>query len=258
VTQSLAWRSPAVWAVPAIAAFLLALLVLTGSDRAAFAVINGWSRTTGPAPWPYVTVLGDTAVALALFLPFALRRPDILWALAVSALLATLFVHGLKPLVDHPRPPAVLAAEALTIIGPGYRAHAFPSGHTTTIFVAAALLWFHFESPWLRAVALAVATLVGLSRAVLGVHWPMDIVAGAAGGWVVAWLGTAIARRLPFGLRPGVQALLIAIAAGCAIALLANLETGYPQARPLQYVVGALSLACLGFTTVARLRDREG
>jgi len=242
--------------VPAVALAILALLLFTGTNRPVFAALNGWSHVTGQGPWPYVTVLGDTAVALALFLPFALRRPDILWALAVSALLATLFVHGLKPFYDHARPPAVLAAEAITIIGPPYRAHSFPSGHTTTIFVAAALLWLHFESPSVRAASLVIALLVGLSRAVVGVHWPVDIAAGAALGWIAACLGTAIARRLRFGLHPVVQAVLIAIGTGCAVALLANLRTGYPQAVQLQYAVGALALASLCFAMFGRLDAR--
>jgi membrane-associated phospholipid phosphatase len=228
---------------------LVALLAATGSNRAVFAAVNGWSRVTGPELWPFITVLGDTAVALTLFLPFALRRPDILWALAVSAVLATLFVHGFKPLFDEARPPAVLAAEEITIIGATYRAHSFPSGHTTTIFVAAALLWLHFKSPWVRVPVLAVAALVGLSRAVVGVHWPVDI----AGGWVAACLGTSLARRWAFGLHPLVQALLIAIGTGCAVALLANLKTGYPMAIGFQHAIGAAALASLCFAAFAHM-----
>lgn len=247
------WRSPAVWAVPAVGLALLSLLVVTGANRAAFAAINGWSRVTGPELWPFITVLGDTAVALTLFLPFALRRPDILWALAVSAVLATLFVHGFKPLFDEARPPAVLAVEDITIIGTTYRAHSFPSGHTTTIFVAAALLWLHFTSPWVRVPALALAALVGLSRAVVGVHWPVDIAAGMAGGWIAACLGTSLARRWTIGLHPVVQTLLVAIGTGCAAALLANLKTGYPTAIEFQHAIGAGALASLCFAAFARM-----
>lgn len=247
------WRSPAVWGVPLVALALLALLVATGTNRAVFMALNGWSHVTGPGLWPFVTVLGDTAVALALFLPFALRRPDVLWALAVSAVLATLFVHGFKPIFDEPRPPAVLSPESLTIIGAPYRAHSFPSGHTTTIFVAAALIWLHFASPWVRAIVLTIATLVGLSRAVVGVHWPVDIAAGMAGGWIAASLGTSLARRWRFGLRLPVQALLIAIGIGCAAALLAGLKTGYPMAIEFQYAVGAAALASLCFAMFARM-----
>ncbi len=247
------WRSPVVWGVPLVALALLVLLVATGANRTVFAALNGWSHVTGPGPWPFITVLGDTAVALALFLPFALRRPDVLWALAVSALLATLFVHGFKPIFDEPRPPAVLSPENITIIGAPYRAHSFPSGHTTTIFVAAALIWLHFVSPWVRAITLAAATLVGLSRAVVGVHWPVDIAAGMAGGWIAACLGTSLARRWRFGLRPMVQALLVVIGIGCAVALLASLKTGYPMAIEFQYAVGAAALASLCFAAFARM-----
>jgi membrane-associated phospholipid phosphatase len=250
---SVPWRSPVVWGVPLIALALLTLLVATGTNRAVFAGLNGWSRITGPELWPFVTVLGDTAVALTLFLPFALRRPDVLWALAVSAVLATLFVHGLKPIFDEPRPPAVLSPESIAIIGAPYRAHSFPSGHTTTIFVAAALIWLHFTSPWMRAIALAIATLVGLSRAVVGVHWPVDIAAGMAGGWIAACLGTSLARRWRFGLRTPVQTLLVAIGVGCAVALLAGLKTGYPMAIQFQYAVGAAALASLCFAAFARI-----
>jgi hypothetical protein len=146
----------------------------------------------------------------------------------------------------------VLAADAITIIGPPYRAHSFPSGHTTTIFLAAALLWLHFGSTPVRVAALAVALLVGLSRAVVGVHWPVDIAAGAALGWIAGCLGTGIARRVRFGLHPAVQAVLSAIGAGCAVALLANLRTGYPQAMQLQYAVGAFALASLCFALFDR------
>jgi membrane-associated phospholipid phosphatase len=252
MTTPIAWRSPAVWAVPAAAAALALLLALTGTNRTVFAALNTWSHATGPLPWAFITVLGDTAVALALFTPFVLRRPDIVWALALSALLAAALVHGIKPLADLPRPPAVLAADALTVIGPAHRAHTFPSGHTATIFVAAALLWLHFRSPWLRAAALTAAALVGLSRAVVGVHWPVDIAAGAACGWGCAVLGTALARRFPVGSRAAVQWPLALVGGGCAVALLAGLKTGYPQAAPLQYAVGAAALGALGLALIER------
>lgn len=249
------WRSAAAWAVPAAAAATALLLAFTGSNRAAFSVINAWSHVTGPLPWTFITVLGDTAVALALFTPFVLRRSDIVWALALGALLAAAFVHGIKPLADLPRPPSVLAAGAITVIGPAYKAHSFPSGHTTTIFVAAALIWLHFRSPWIRAGALGTATLVGLSRAVVGVHWPVDIAAGAAGGWCCAVAGSALARRFPAGRRAPAQTLFALVGGGCAVALLAGLKTGYPQAVQLQYAVGAAALGALAVAVAQRATD---
>jgi membrane-associated phospholipid phosphatase len=230
------------WWLPAVGAIAIAALLATGSNQSVFSHLNSWSRATGPAPWPYITILGDTAVAIALFLPLAMRRGKLLWALAVSAMLATLFVHGVKPLISIPRPPAVLAADAITVIGPAYRSNAFPSGHTTTIFLAAGLVWLHFRSVPLRTLAVVIALTVGLSRAVVGVHWPLDIAAGAIGGWSCAIFGTALAARWHIGHRKSAQVLLIALGGGCGIALLAGLRTGYPEAMPLQWIIGGLGL----------------
>ena len=105
MTRAPAPHPAVIWAVPAIAIGILVALLATNGNRNTFLAINAWSHATGPAPWSYLTVLGDTTVAIALFLPFALRRPDVLRALAVGAVLATLFVHGLKPLLAQPRPP---------------------------------------------------------------------------------------------------------------------------------------------------------
>lgn len=238
MTRALDWRGASVWVVPALALCCAAVLAATGSNRTVFSSINGWSHVTGPTPWPYITILGDTAVALALFLPIAARRPQVAGALATSAIVATLFVHGLKPLFDLPRPPGVLPSGELTVIGPRYTAHTFPSGHTTTIFLAAALVWLHLDSALARAIVLPVAILVGLSRVVVGVHWPLDVTVGAAGGWLSAVLGSWLARRVPPGGERALHGILFLVGVGCAVALLAGLKTGYPQAVQLQYAVG--------------------
>ncbi len=236
------WRKPWVWIVPAVAAVLLIGVLATGANRHWFGVINAWSAHTGEAPWPYVTILGDTAVALALMAPLVFRRPGLAWALAIGAVAATVFVHVGKPIFSAPRPPGVLVPPDITVIGPAYSAHSFPSGHTTTIFLGAGLCALHAATPALRALLIAVATVVGLSRIVVGVHWPVDVLAGTIGGWLSAVLGVAMAKRWPAGSGPRVHLVWIIVTLGCAVALLAGLKTGYPQAAPLQYAIGAGAL----------------
>lgn len=244
--------------VPLLAVVMLVALALTDGNLAVFRLLNGWSHVTGPAPWPYLTILGDTAVAIALFLPLAIRRPDALWALAISAVVGTLFVHGLKPVLSLPRPPAVLAADAITVIGPAYRGNSFPSGHTTTIFLAAGLVWLHYRSLPLRSLAVAVAVIVGLSRAVVGVHWPMDIAAGAAGGWTSAIVGTVLAHRwASAGRRGPTRALLQVLGAACGLLLLTGPGTGYPQAVALQYAAGIVGLVVPAWMALEDLRRRR-
>jgi hypothetical protein len=85
---------------------------------------------------------------------------------------------------------------------------------------------------------------VAISRAVVGVHWPLDILAGAFGGWLCAvlahWLGQ---RTRNFGERPWVQWILAALLAACAVALVAGYPDDYPQALVFQRVIGICCLA---------------
>ncbi|MBI1397602.1 MAG: phosphatase PAP2 family protein [Betaproteobacteria bacterium] len=240
--------SPIVWLLPLVAAVAASLVYLSGENRPLFLLINGWSHAAGPAPWPFITVLGDTAVALALMTPIVQRRPDFAWALAVAAVVATLFVHGLKPLFDVPRPPGVLAPSAITVIGPRHTAHSFPSGHTTTAFVGAGLICLYLERPAGRLAVIAVATIVGLSRCVVGVHWPLDVLAGAAGGWTSAVVGWMTAMRWHAIRSRTTHVLMVIVCGGCGVALLAGLNTGYSAARQLQYAIGAFAVlsVCMG------------
>ncbi|MBL8533415.1 MAG: phosphatase PAP2 family protein [Betaproteobacteria bacterium] len=245
----LAWRD--VLSVPLIALSLAAWVFATGTDRAVFLAVNGWSEVTGSAPWPYITILGDTAVAIALLTPVMARRPDLAWALAIGGIAATLFVHGFKPFLNVARPPAVFDPSQFHLIGPGYRANSFPSGHTTTIFFAAALLCLHFRSATLRIAVVALAILVGLSRIVVGVHWPLDVLVGAAGGWACAAFGVWGSGRWLGGRSATAHWIITLIGAGCGIALVAGLKTGYPEAFPLQLAAGS---AAIGATLLRTMR----
>jgi membrane-associated phospholipid phosphatase len=82
----------------------------------------------------------------------------------------------------------------------------FPSGHaanSTIAYLTLALLLF--DDPRQRriaaAFAIALAFLIGLSRPMLGVHWPSDVV----GGWAFGLLWVGLVVTLMQRWRPDVR-----------------------------------------------------
>lgn len=73
--------------------------------------------------------------------------------------------------------------------------YSFPSGHTlhAVLFTVIAVAWF----PALAAVLVPLTLLIALSRMVLGLHYPTDVVVGALIGWALAELAL-------FAVPPGV------------------------------------------------------
>ena len=150
-----------------------------------------------------ITALGSTAMIAAstAFIAFFLglrRRWDasiqIVFAVCGAALSSTI----LKRAIDRDRPP-----EANWLVHVSNQS--FPSGHTvvsTAFYSILALIAFReVDAPgakWLIGVStLALATLIGISRLYLGVHYPTDIFSGFFLGisWSLIVVGTIGRKR---------------------------------------------------------------
>ncbi len=112
------------------------------------------------------------------------KRIRVFVEVALAAILSrgiiTEFIHFFYPVV---RPFAALSAEPL--FAP-WTAASFPSGHAAFFFALAASLFF-FSRQW--GITFGVFAFVnGLARIYAGVHWPLDIAAGAAVGILSALL----------------------------------------------------------------------
>lgn len=252
--QPFSLRDPWVYTPLLTVLILFLVILLTGNNTAWFIALNGLSRYTGDDFWAYLTVLGDTVVALTVLLAFAGRKPGILWAGILAALLAGTWSQGLKAVFDTLRPAAVLPAEMLHIIGPALQKHSFPSGHTTAIFALAAVLCLQFRSIGWRGFFIGIAVLTGISRAAVGVHWPLDILAGAFGGWLSGAFGTALAARLPWGTRKPAQIILVVIFLGGALLLALRSDPIYAQTWEFQI---ALAVICIGVAAWGLWRQRR-
>lgn len=231
------WR----WGVPVAAIVAAIVLWLLQVNQPLFLFINRSSAWTGDGVWATLTILGDAAVVFAVLLLFA-GRPRVIWPAALATLLALLWVHGLKGPLGFLRPSALLSADLFHVIGPVIKAKSFPSGHTTAAFTVAGVLCLQPFHNGAKAVILLVALLAGLSRIVVGAHWPLDVLAGAFGGWLAAVAGAWLADRWAWGYGVATQRILVLWLAAAAVWLLAGHDTRYPQAVWLQYLIGAAAL----------------
>lgn len=238
------WRY---WSVPAAALILWATVAAVQADHALFLAVNRLSGYTGDALWADVTVFGNGFIIVGLTLPLIGRRPEMILPVLVAAVLTALTVNGLKDYFHAPRPPAVLPAGLFHLIGPELTSASFPSGHTATAFVFAGIVSLTFDRLWITLAVVTLGTAVGVSRIVVGVHWPADVLAGAALGWACAVAACALAARWRRrAADPRVQLWLSVPLYLAALALWWPHATAYETARPVQYVVAVLALIAGG------------
>ncbi|WP_222267629.1 phosphatase PAP2 family protein [Modestobacter marinus] len=155
-----------------------------------------------------LTAPGMSAFRAAVLVPvlvwLALRRAwgTAAWVLVAGALVAPITV-ALKELTGRLRPQF---AEG----GARYETLSFPSGHSSgvaaLVTIVLVLAWPRLTGAARRACVAAGGTLVlvvGLTRVLLGVHYPSDVV----GGWALG-LGWSLLVVLALGGLPGGRAAL--------------------------------------------------
>lgn len=185
-------------------------------DTWLFAAINSLA---GRWPWldaPARLLLNDyfvpTAMALALLALWfepdqelsgsGRRNQYAVLTATLSAALANVLLKVINLLYFRPR-PFVDHTVHLLFYHPSDSS--FPSNAATLGFAIAAGIWFYNRAWGWRL--LILAGLFGLSRIFGGVHYPFDVIAGAALGWGAAWL---MYRQV--GFVTGLTALVVKIA----------------------------------------------
>lgn len=149
--------------------------------------INSWH---GSFIHNYSSFISTTEPYIALGLPFtmmgvgwwkhdeALMKDALYVGVAVVGSFA--LCYGTKYIVDRPRPfnayPDLIHARSIE------SSPSFPSGHTASAFALATSLCIKYPKWYVIAPSALWVTSVGLSRMHEGVHYPTDVMAGAALG----------------------------------------------------------------------------
>lgn len=106
----------------------------------------------------------------------------------LAGLAGTLLYKWLKGKTLRPRPYQV--RQDIWLTGKPLDHFSFPSGHTlhAVVFSSVALAYY----PGLAWLLIPFTVLVGMSRVILGLHYPSDVVAGALLGALIASLSMLI------------------------------------------------------------------
>jgi undecaprenyl-diphosphatase len=193
------------------------LEVLLAWDLNAFRLINQvWISPALDRSMPFVTDAGNyliPCIVAALILAIGDRLRGlrfVLLAIAGVVIADAIATHVFKALELRPRPCAAL--EGVRLLVGCTQTASMPSNHAANASVLAALAGCYRRQLWLPAAVLA--GLIGYSRIYVGVHYPLDVLAGAALGIVVGLvLSMCMAFLWPFrsglGQQRGVSCLKI-------------------------------------------------
>jgi undecaprenyl-diphosphatase len=110
------------------------------------------------------------------------RRPYPFLLVAATSITTSLLNALFKYAVERDRPPTVILDPKPLMEVP--TTSSFPSGHTSTSFACAYVI--SRLAPRLTIPVFVLAALIGFSRVYVGVHYPLDVLAGAVFGLIVA------------------------------------------------------------------------
>ncbi len=149
----------------------------------------------------FITHLGDAGVIwIALCLVLLVFRSTRYEGVRASlSLLVTFLINNLllKNIFDRTRPFYMIDSLSVLIEYPSDAS--FPSGHSAAAFAVASALIFAGAPKRISIPAAVLAVLVAFSRLYFGVHYPSDVICGAATGTLCAAATVFALRRIKAG-----------------------------------------------------------
>ena len=160
------------------------VLCVKVSHTGQYRIVRDWFRV--------MSRLGDGVFWYTLLITIILVQGQPAWLpvvhIAVTGLLGTLVYKWLKGKALRPRPYQVLQDVLLT--GKPLDYFSFPSGHTLHAAAFTCMILAYY--PFLAALVIPFSLMVAISRVVLGLHYPSDVLAGAAIGCAMSFISLSL------------------------------------------------------------------
>ena len=236
---------------------LSSLLLSESQNKQLFFAINQITQQLPDSLWMTITNLGSTLAGAALLCLLLARQPQLALHLIITGTLCTLTIYGFKHGLDIQRPHLVLNHADFHFIPTDITSPARPSGHTATGFFIAGTAWF-FLNTLGRSFIFLLALLIGLSRVAIGVHWPLDLTAGAFIGLGLGYIGAVLHTcAYPYKKHSGrPQLLWLSLVLGLFIAsYFVFRPLPYPEHNLVAYLIIYSALAISFIKIIRRLKQ---
>ncbi len=232
----------------AASALVLLGVLIYFNNLSLFYWLNRLGGHLPAAFWAFISFCGDALPVFLICILFVRRYPELIMTAFIAAVFGFAVTHGIKDFTNIDRPVYVLPPDTFHFTGIELTGYAFPSGHTLTAFLFAILFAHQVKHSGWTIVLFFFAGLIGISRIMVGAHWPLDIFGGALFGLLSGWISIRIERKWHWSQRIwGMRALAVLYILG-AISMW-NHDGGFPQLLWLAHGISVLSLifalACL-------------
>lgn len=132
---------------------------------------------------------------------------DFGYKLGFAILTSACINSALKDIINSTRPigvPGVRSLRVHTATG-----QSFPSGHaqgSTTFWISCIA---HIKKKWIYIVGISVIFLIALSRIYLGVHYPIDVIAGIAIGIIWVFISNSVFDYAKSKKKPSILMIIV-------------------------------------------------
>jgi undecaprenyl-diphosphatase len=167
------------------------------TDIAIFNFINGFAGKnsfldqTAVFFAEYFQYLIVAGLLIFLLVNFRKNLPAVILAAASVFLSRVLFTETLRYFFFRLRP--FVQHQATLLVNQSPKEASFPSGHATLFFALSAAVYYYNKK--FGIILFVSSILISLARVFTGVHWPSDVLAGAAVGIFSGWLINKLFRN---------------------------------------------------------------